>query len=309
VGRHTPRLTDTKNQKKGLDMICRPDKNAVIQRNYHVMNTKRAVLPPQIRGRSRLFRSLVVAVAGALIFMGFTTPRVDAVVVSYFNFEDAPSGQPMTPCATVDCAPDFAPANPGGGVEPTTSTLTIIDPGLVASTPGLLANRTPGDSDTADPGLGVNFSRSSKGDASISFSVNLKLYQGLSLSFATNNNGNGYGTVTLGWVIDSGCSVNCTGSLSQAMPTAGTQIVTFDLTGQTALNGDGVNNKMVTFTLTFSNGQSNGVDLQTVIDNIRLDAAFAFPEPKTVWGGLLGVLGLCWHQRRRLVRFLRLRPA
>jgi len=50
------------------------------------------------------------------------------------------------------------------------------------------------------------------------------------------------------------------------------------------------------------------VDDQTIIDNIRLDGTFV-PEPATVMGGLLGVFGLCWHQRRQLVRFLRLRPA
>ncbi len=268
------------------------------------MNTNSAVLSPQIRGRSRPFRSLLVAVAGALIFMGFMVPRVDAFVVSYFNFEDAPTtGSP------VDLTPDKTAAaggnNAGGGIEVTTTNLTIVDTGgLVASTPGLLANRTtsPADQDTADPGLAVNLSRSSKSDASISFGVNLQFYQGLSLSFATNNNGNGYGDVTLSW------SGAVSGSLpTVAMPT-GAGIVTFDLTG-TNLDGNGTTFKFVTFTLTFSNGQSNGVDLQTVIDNIRLDANIVVPEPATVVGGLLGVFGLCWHQRGRLVRFLRLRPA
>jgi hypothetical protein len=28
------------------------------------------------------------------------------------------------------------------------------------------------------------------------------------------------------------------------------------------------------------------------------------PEPATVAGGVLGVVGLCWHQRRRLIRSL-----
>jgi hypothetical protein len=28
------------------------------------------------------------------------------------------------------------------------------------------------------------------------------------------------------------------------------------------------------------------------------------PEPATVVGGVLGVMGLCWHQRRRLIRSL-----
>ena len=48
-------------------------------------------------------------------------------------------------------------------------------------------------------------------------------------------------------------------------------------------------------------GQSNGTNLQNIIDNIRVDGTIV-PEPATVAGGLLGVLGLCWFQRRRLIR-------
>jgi hypothetical protein len=207
----------------------------------------------------------------------------------------------------VDVTPDFTFAtvaqpipNPGGGIEPSTSNLTISTPGLEASTNGLLLNRTPGDSDTADPGMALNLSRSSRGEADISFSVNLEHYAGLSLSFATNNNGNGYANVQLTWTGD------VSGSTAVlAMPTAGTQLVSFDLSG-TNLNGDGFTPKNVTFTLHFTNGQSNGVDLQTVIDNILL-GGFVVPEPATVWGGLLGVCALCWHQRRRLIGFLPLR--
>jgi len=44
--------------------------------------------------------------------------------------------------------------------------------------------------------------------------------------------------------------------------------------------------------------------LQTQIDNIQL---VAVPEPATIAGGLLGVLGLCWHQRRRLIHSVRFR--
>ena len=36
------------------------------------------------------------------------------------------------------------------------------------------------------------------------------------------------------------------------------------------------------------------------IDNIQINGTIV-PEPATVAGGLLGVLGLCWHQRRRLI--------
>ena len=58
--------------------------------------------------------------------------------------------------------------------------------------------------------------------------------------------------------------------------------------------------------LHFTNGQSNGNDLQNLIDNIQVNGT-VIPEPATVAGGLLGVLGLCWHQRRRLIGSLRLR--
>ena len=56
----------------------------------------------------------------------------------------------------------------------------------------------------------------------------------------------------------------------------------------------------------FSGGQSNGNDLQTIVDNIQINGTIV-PEPTTIAGGLLGVLGLCWFQRRRLICCVRLR--
>ena len=50
----------------------------------------------------------------------------------------------------------------------------------------------------------------------------------------------------------------------------------------------------------FTNGQSNGKNLQNLIDNIQVNG-MVVPEPATVAGGLLGVLALCWFQRRRLI--------
>jgi hypothetical protein len=63
----------------------------------------------------------------------------------------------------------------------------------------------------------------------------------------------------------------------------------------------GINNLVVR--LNFFGGQSNGADLQFQLDNVQIGGTI-IPEPATVAGGLLGVLGLCWHQRRRL-RLLR----
>jgi hypothetical protein len=248
-------------------------------------------------------RSLFLAVAGAFFLTAAFIPRADAFVVSYFNFEDSGA----IGSGIIDLVPDKTVAaggnNAGGGIEPSTTNLTITTPGLQDVAAGLLINRTtsPPDQDTANPGLALNLSRSSRGSATISFSVNLQFYAGLSLSFATNNNGNGYANVTLS---STGAVVGTVGT--QAMP-LGSGIVTFAL--PSTYNGNGNVAKVVTFTLTFTNGQSNGQDLQTVIDNIRLDTTTIVPEPTTITGGLLGVLGLCWFQRRRLIRSVRWRRA
>ena len=61
----------------------------------------------------------------------------------------------------------------------------------------------------------------------------------------------------------------------------------------------------VSFCFTGStNSSGNNI---TNIDNIQVIGAV--PEPTTVAGGLLGVLGLCWHQRRWFSRALRFRRA
>jgi len=250
------------------------------------------------RPRALPFR-LLVPVASALLFTAAFTPRVDAFVVSYFNFEDPgtlPGPVDRTPDKTANDPGDEGIAgNPGGGIEPSTTNLTITTASGVGlgTTPGLTDNRTTNDADivVGNPGSAMFFNDSAKGDATISFTVNLEFYAGLSLSFANNSNGNGYRNVTLSW------SGAVTGSLPTQTVSSG--IITFNLAGQ-GLDGDGMTPKFVTFTLTFTNGRSNGNDLQTVIDNIRLDTTTIVPEPSTVAGGLLGVIGLCWFQRRRI---------
>ena len=296
-------------------MICRPDKNAVIQRNYHAMNTNNAGPPLQIRGRARSFRSLLAATAASLILTGFIVPRADATVISYFNFEDGiittrpPSiTLDLTPDKTVNDPGDEGVAgNPGGGVEPSTSNLTINTAlnipatNVFAVTPGLSINATASDSDTpSNFALAFNRSADNTGEY-IQFSVNTKFWANMSLSFGYSNNGNGFGTVVASYSLNGGVSFVTFGTAT--MLTGVQPPISF--TVPAAVNQFG---GVVIFRLTFSGGFSNGNDTQTVIDNIRLDGTFV-PEPATVMGGLLGVFGLCWHQRRQLVRLLRLRPA
>ena len=55
----------------------------------------------------------------------------------------------------------------------------------------------------------------------------------------------------------------------------------------------------------FTGASNNNTNNNTFIDNIQITGDI--PEPSTYIGGLLGIAGLCWYQRRWLVRCLRLR--
>jgi hypothetical protein len=253
-------------------------------------------------------RSLFLALAGALLFTAALAPRANAELIVYFNFEHPPSPNP-----TLDFdhdsanlgAPDF---NPGGGIQ--ASTLTLVTTADFRTAGGLLLNRTALDSDPAPPvppnfnGQALLLNDTKNTTAELCFDVDTTFLANLSLSFASDNNGNGYRNVQLSYTSASDGTVIVG---SQTMPLMGTAIITFSSTNFPLLNGangDGI----VTLCLTFTNGQSNGQDRQTVIDNIQLNGT-VIPEPATVVSGLLGVLGLCWHQRKRLICSVGLRRA
>ncbi len=84
---------------------------------------------------------------------------------------------------------------------------------------------------------------------------------------------------------------------------------TLTLTGTvftiTLPSGTTVGINQLALRLLFTGGTSNGNDLQFSLDNLQINGTV--PEPATVAGGLLGVLGLCWFQRRRLIRSVRFR--
>lgn len=243
-------------------------------------------------------RSLFLAVTGALLLTAAFVPRANAqTVLKYFNFEDSTTG------AAPDFVADTNPPNPGGGIQGGTMTINY-GPGAqgdFASGPGLLLNRTAGDIDTADPGQALNL-RSSKdhNNSYIQFAVDATFFQTMTLSYATNNNGNGFTTQTAFYSIDGGATFTQFGQVTGL--TAGSQIVSFPLPA--AAN----NQPGLVIRIQFSGGKSNGQDLQTVIDNVQLTGTVV-PEPATVASGVLGVMGLCWFQRRRLIRFVRWRHA
>lgn len=247
--------------------------------------------------RSRIFRSLLV-VAGVFLLTAALAPKANAQnVLIYFNFEDATIGGPFDPAS--DDVPPLGD-NPGGGVQHSTVTTNLVTTAAVA---GTLLNRTAGDIDTANPGVAMGL-RTTPADNGhyIQFVFNATLFSNMSLSFAVNSAGNGFNNVELLYSITPGHpdpSFVSAGSLP-ILSGGGFHLLNFGV--PSAVDGQ----PDVELRLTFTGGTSMGNNLQTIIDNIQLTGV---PEPTTVAGGLLGVLGLCWFQRRRLFRSVRLRRA
>ena len=127
------------------------------------------------------------------------------------------------------------------------------------------------------------------------------IYDVTSVSFAYDANGNGYSFVELQISSDGGLSFTTIAGTLTPLPATPGAVIMIAVTPGTTLN---INN--LALRLLFTGGRSNGNDLQNTIDNIQVNGTIV-PEPATVAGGLLGVLGLCWYQRRRLIRSLRFR--
>jgi hypothetical protein len=222
-----------------------------------------------------------------LLLTGAFVPRADAVLVTYFNFEDSFLGGP------VDVTSDQPP-----GAQ--ASTLIIAFGGTIpppVSVGGIPLNVAAGDLDPNLLGMGFHFTKDVAPTVDITFNVNTLGLTNLSLSFAINNNGNGFTTAVGSYSLD-GTTFTSVGTQALPPPPGGNQIVAFNY--PIAVD----NQASVYFRVSLSGGQSQGTNLQSAIDNIQLNAV---PEPATTASGMLGILGLCWFQRRRLIRFLRLR--
>ena len=244
------------------------------------------------RPRALTFRSLLVAVSGALLLMAAFGPSAKADLIAYFNFEGLPT-------------PPY-PVNLQSKVPPgflLTIMTTNYNPLNMEAAPGVALNVPPGDPDPNASGLGLRASASNDpANFDIPLVTALGFFQNMSISFAVNVAGNGFTTVALWYSLNGG--VNFTQAPGQTfnLPPSGTLVVSF--TVPAAAN----NAPLLVLRLQFTGGQSSGNNLQDTIDNVQINGTIV-PEPATVAGGLLGVLGLCWHQRRRLIRHVRFRKA
>ena len=248
----------------------------------------------QRRMRSRTFRSLLLAVAGVLLLMAALAPRANAALIAYFNFEGT-------------ATPPY-PVNLMSQVPPGFATTTLIltdengDPYPVGNTfsgPGIPMNVAAGDPDANLTALHTHHN----GGEDLNVDIPLPsagVFDVTSVSFAYAANGNGYEFVQLKFSTDGGLTFTNIGGIV-ALPATPGALINISVPLGTTIN---VNNLVLR--LSFTGAQSNGNDDMFDLDNIQVNGIIV-PEPATVAGGLLGVLGLCWYQRRRLIRSLRLR--
>jgi hypothetical protein len=246
--------------------------------------------------RSLPFRLLVI-LAGALLLLAAFAPRANAdcpACIRFYDFE-GPTPPPEVvnrgshvPAIEQGDLPPFALLFQNDDGTPYTPLNLSAESGLTLDgtnlPPGALPNTIS---------LGLHRSGQAHLDLVMTFPSVAGIYDIQSVSFASRGSGNGFQNVQLQASLDGGASwVNM--SVVTPIPTAITTIVLNNTMGVVTL---GVPNLLIR--MQFTNGQSNGADLQNLIDNIQVNGTVV-PEPATVAGGLLGVLGLCWHQRRRL---------
>jgi hypothetical protein len=313
-------------------MICRPDKNAVIRLNYDAMSTNNAVSRPQIRGRSRPFRSLFVAVAGALILTGFIVPRANATnLLTYYNFNHEADGAfppyssnitdvPFTQSTTL--SNDVTNPFPSGNMHIATVYPPPPPPSNTAPA-GTIMNQWPGMGvQTADPSpanpngaLDLAGNANLQSDKSYCFNIgaiNTTNQTNVTLSFAIASFGNGgqFDFLTLAYST-TGAPGTFTHAINNSIlvPIVITQNGMYNVLTEPL--DTGANNQSTLYIqFCFSGAANNANGNDTLIDNIQVTSQGpAVPEPTTAISGVLAVVGLCWCQRRRLIGFLQLRRA
>jgi hypothetical protein len=244
------------------------------------------------RPRSLPFR-LLLLVAGALMLLAVFAPSAKADLIAYFNFEPPPTTPPYPVNLTSQVPPGFL----------LTTMTTNYTPANSVAAAGVPLNVAPGD---PDPNLASFGMRASALNSPADFDIPLfsaqGLFQDMSISFAVNVTGNGFTTVALWYSTNGGGTFTQAPGQIFALPASGAVVISFSVPA--AAN----NAPSLVLRLEFTGGQSSGNNLQDAMDNIQINGTIV-PEPATVAGGLLGVVGLCWQQRRRLIRAVRFRRA
>jgi hypothetical protein len=242
----------------------------------------------RFRLHSLRFRSLLI-LASVLTLLAAFAPRAKADLIAYWNFEGPPPmGFPV----------DNTSNSPGVIIGlPLTTDYPVNE---LSSEAGIDLNIAPGDVEPNLVGLGLSHSGEAGErffQAALPSFGGTVFYDVRTVSFAINALGNGFTSADVRYSLNGGGFVSLG---AQVVPTAGSLILTFTFAPHTTDNAD------VVIRIVLSGGQSNGNNVQNIIDNVQING-FIIPEPATMAGGLLGVLGLCWFQRKRLIRSVCLR--
>jgi hypothetical protein len=248
--------------------------------------------PRQPRGLP--FRLLVI-LAGALLLLAAFAPCANADLLRFYDFEppNGPYGVGLqSDPPALEQGPAFTASLLDNNGNPYPLVNTVRSPG-----PPIHLNEPTGFTSTES--LVITRSGAVNLNIVMPFNSATGIYNIMSVSFASASSGNGYQNVQLQMSINNGTTWTDL-SVITPIPTAITVITLNNTLGVT------LGNPTLLVRLHFTDGFSNGNDTQNIIDNIQVNGV-AVPEPATVAGGLLGVLGLCWFQRRRSLGSLRLR--
>jgi hypothetical protein len=250
---------------------------------------------PPLGLRSRF----LLILAGTLLLIAAVAPSANADLIAYFNFEDSFDGGPP------DFTSDIVPENPGGGLVLTTITSDYTTSEMLSNHPGTPLNRSAGDIDVPPltPNLDVGLTdTANNNNRHFDFNVfsSQGFYQDMTLSFAVKSLTGGFDSVTVQYSINGGSTWTTFGTA--AIPTDGTPTVR-----SFAVPAGANNAPDLAFRFFFTGGRGTRQDIPyTQFDNIQLTGTIV-PEPATVASGLFGVVGLCWHQRRRFIHSVRWR--
>jgi hypothetical protein len=249
--------------------------------------------------------SLFSAVVGALVLTAALAPNASATrELKYFNFEGN----------TFNSVP--APG-PGGLYpflqSPNTITNVSFPAGQLALAPGqgTTLNQLTGDAPTTNTALdAMGNDTAGSGPFCFQFTANTfttdNIYTSLSLSFALNSvsgdtpHSTSFDTLQLFY--STGGGFTQIGGDIAINQNAGYYVITQPLPAGTLQQAN------LTLEFCFSGADNSAGGAHTYLDNIRLTATVV-PEPSSYIGGLVGILGLCWFQRRWLVRSLSFRRA
>ena len=251
--------------------------------------------------------SLFSAVVGALALTAVLAPSAKATqTLVYFNFEDG----------TFNSVPAPGPNPPGYPFLQTTSITNNTFPAgqlVVAPAQGTILNQLTGDTPTTNSALdAMGNDTPGSGPFCFQFGANTTGMTTLSLSFALNSvrgttpNSDPFSTLALFYAtVPSPTAGDFTQIGSNITISIGTG---YYVIGPINLPAGTLNQANLTLEFCFSGAKNSNGGAHTYIDNIQLNGA-GVPEPSSYIGALVGILGLCWFQRRWLVRSLRLRRA